>query len=154
MEIFLSHFLLCKVFDLTFSVGGNFGYFYLSDWWLATWNFALILDFQHVEPCRGVNSSSSGRMGPAVFGLGLPRLRNLHLMRVHVGLSLFLCGPGIITTASRWRKAPNIMMWCIPRKEPPGWARRARKKWANRRWHIHPGPNLEHCCQSFQMSKI
>lgn len=28
---FSSPFLLCKVFDLTFSVGGNFGYFYLRD---------------------------------------------------------------------------------------------------------------------------
>lgn len=30
-KYFSSPSLLCKVFDLTFSVGGNFGYFYLRD---------------------------------------------------------------------------------------------------------------------------
>lgn len=65
-------FLLCKVFDLTFSVGGNLGYFYLPDWWLATWNFGLILDFWDVKSPKRVNSSSPGRVGPAILGLGDP----------------------------------------------------------------------------------
>lgn len=72
MENFSFPFLLCKVFDLTFSVGGNFGYFYLLDWWLAAWNLGLILDFRDVEPYRSVNSCSPGRMGQVILGLGNP----------------------------------------------------------------------------------
>lgn len=156
MEIFSSHFLLCKVFDLTLSVGGNSGYFYLSDWWLAAWKFVLILDSKMLSLTGELTLLVQGGWVQAIVGLGLQWLRIPQLIKVHVGLSLSLSlyGPGTITMVLQWRKAPNIMMWCIPRKEPPGWARQARKKWASKRWRIHPGPNLEHCCQNFRMSKI
>lgn len=90
MEIFSSHFLLCKVFDLTLSVGGNSGYFYLSDWWLAAWKFVLILDSKMLSLTGELTLLVQGGWVQAIVGLGLQWLRIPQLIKVHVGLSLSL----------------------------------------------------------------